>query len=96
MLHCICLYLVGSVKYLRIAVQNGVFVQFLRITVTDSSNREETIDDLLESICENPDVHSIECTAADHIWSANLGMIANAEVYAVLLALSYPDIRASL
>lgn len=68
----------------------------LRITLTNALKREEIIDDLLEMICANSDVSSIECHFCDQMWTAKLGMVANADVFAVLLALSYPEITARL
>lgn len=71
-------------------------VENLRITLTNALSKEHLIDDLLESICDNTDVRSLECMFCDQVWIANVGMMANAEVFAVLLALTYPDVRAKL
>lgn len=64
----------------------------LRIRLTEVHRREQLIDDLLETICDNPDVRSLETQSYDNTWLGNLGMIANSEVFAVLLTLKYPGI----
>ncbi len=67
----------------------------IRIFVIESPNREEIIDDLLETISDNTDVGYVDFDFHSGILQVHLGMIANAEVFAVLLTLKYQgaDVR---